>query len=134
MTLLLSKTTVLIVHGKRQSRWWLGWMFFFFLPIDGRAGQNRTYKTTLYALKTLQLSQSCEHCLYSQLWEFSRKFFELGYPKNAKKQEKSALFAKYYLLILDKNKNERQIFVNGSTVRNFYCLETRIYRVYTTVK
>ena len=70
-------------------------MNVFFLPIDGRAGQNRPYKTTLYALKTLQLSQSCEHCVYSQLGEFSRKFFELRYTINAKKQEKSALFAKY---------------------------------------
>ena len=99
----------------------------FFLPIDVRTGQNLPYKTTLYALKTLQLSQSREHCLYCQLWALSRKFFELGYPINAKKQEKLALFAKYYLLILDKNKNERQIFVNDSALRILYYLKTRIY-------
>ena len=55
-------------------------------------------------LKKLQLSQSREHCLIYQLWALTSKFFQLRYPINTKK---SAIFAKYYHLNFDNNKNDR---------------------------
>ena len=64
----------------------------------------KTGRKRLRCFKTLHLSQSPEHYLNCQLWALSRQSFKLRYPI---KEKKSALFAKYYLLNLDKNKNDR---------------------------
>ena len=67
----------------------------------------KTGHTRLHCFKTLQLSQSREHCLKCQLWALGRTSFKLGYPISAKR---SALFAKYCLLNLDKNKTVLTVF------------------------
>ena len=50
-------------------------IIFYFNPLT--AVSAKTSRTRLHCLKTLQLSQSFEHCLNCQLWAWSRKSFRL---------------------------------------------------------